>query len=113
VYWDSPAAAALTAPLIPVEWPPRRLEEGGFTHERYGCGEEQCDRYRARQEGAEMVLSYGKSGRLVQLEVSSPEGSGTIRYEYGPVAGAAPANAAPAPIPIPFAAPNLPLPSLP
>ena len=39
-YWylDGLQAGALTAPLVPVEWPLRRLEEGGFEHETYACG---------------------------------------------------------------------------
>jgi hypothetical protein len=112
-YMDGGAGAALTAPLIPVEWPPRRLEEGGFVQEEYACGEERCERYRAQQQGNEMVLSYDESGLLIELEVRGPEGGGTIRYEYGPVEAAVPADASPAPVPIPFAAPSLPLPSLP
>jgi hypothetical protein len=114
-YWyaDGALGGALVAPLTPVEWPPRRLEEGGFAYETYPCGEERCDRYRARQEGGEMVLSYDESGLLIELEISSPDGGGTIRYEYGPISLAAPANASPAPVPIPFVAPSLPIPDVP
>jgi hypothetical protein len=114
-YWsvEGGMAEALVAPLIPVDWPVRRLDEGGFARESYPCGDEACNRYRARQGGAEMVLSYDRRNLLVQLDLSSPEGGGTIRYEYDPVEVAAPANAAPAPVPFPFAPPSLPIPDLP
>jgi hypothetical protein len=82
-------------------------------HETYPCGDERCDRYTATQEGGQMVLSYDQSGLLVQLDVSSPEGGGSIRYEYGPVEASAPAGASPSPIPIPYVGPSLPIPNLP
>jgi hypothetical protein len=114
-YWyaDSTQGEAFIAALKPVEWPPRQLEDAGFAHETYACGEERCDRYSAHQEGGEMILSYDENGLLVELEVSSPDGGGTVRYEYGPVSLTAPANASPAPAPIPFAGPSLPIPEQP
>ena len=107
------AGEGLVAALKPVDWPPKRLEDAGFTHETYPCGEERCDRYRASQNGGELVLSYNEIGLLVQLEVSGPEGGGTVRYEYGPVTVAAPVDAVPAPVPMPFMGPSLPIPALP
>ena len=113
MYVDGDLGKGFTGPLIMVEWLPRQLTQGGFEHETYACGEERCDRYRARQQGAEMVLSYDETGLLVEMQVSGPEGGGTVRYEYGPVEASAPANAVPAPAPIPFLGPTMPIPSLP
>ena len=114
-YWTIEGALGevLISSLIPVDWPVRRLEEGGFVRETYACGEEECDRYRSRQEGVEMVLSYDQRSLLVQLNFNSAEGNGTIYYEYEPVDVSAPANAVPAPAPFPFMAPSVPIPDLP